>query len=63
MVPIRLITKINFGRNGNHTFFVSGDTGLSVNQVTGFLAEKVHVPNNIYKDSIIIIIINRYLSV
>jgi hypothetical protein len=42
MVPKRLITKINFGGNGNHTFFVSGDIGLCVNQGTGFLAEKVH---------------------
>jgi hypothetical protein len=41
MVPKRLITKINFGGNGNHTFFVSGDIGLCVNHGTGFLAEKV----------------------
>jgi hypothetical protein len=42
MVPKRLITKINFDGNGNHTFFVSDDIGLCVNQGTGFLAEKVH---------------------
>jgi hypothetical protein len=42
MVPKRLITKINFGGNMNHTFFVSGDIGLCVNQGAGFLAEKVH---------------------
>jgi hypothetical protein len=47
MVPKRLITKIHFGGgNGNHTFFVSGDLGLCVNQRTGFLAEKVHAPLN-----------------
>jgi hypothetical protein len=42
MVPKRLITKINFGGNRNHTFLISGDIELYVNQGTGFLAEKVH---------------------
>jgi hypothetical protein len=42
MVPKRLITKINFGGNVNHTFFISGDIELCVNHRTGFLAEKVH---------------------
>jgi hypothetical protein len=42
MVPKRLFTKINFGGNGNHTFFVSGEIGLCVNQGTGFLAEAGH---------------------
>jgi hypothetical protein len=37
----------NFGRNGNHTFFVSGYIGLCVNQGTGFLAEKVHAQRNV----------------
>jgi hypothetical protein len=41
MVPKHLITKINFGGNGNHIFFVSDDIGQCVNQETGFLAEKV----------------------
>jgi hypothetical protein len=44
MVPKRLITKIHFGGNGNHTFFVSGDIGLCVNQGTGFLAKNIHAP-------------------
>jgi hypothetical protein len=42
MVPKRLVTKINFGGNGNYIFFVSSDIGFSVNQGTRFLAEKVH---------------------
>jgi hypothetical protein len=44
MVSKRLIKKINFGGPGNHTFFVSDDIGLCVNQGIGFLAEKVHPP-------------------
>jgi hypothetical protein len=47
MVPERLITKINFGGNRNHTFFVSGDIGLCVNQGTGFLVENVHALNGV----------------
>jgi hypothetical protein len=39
MVSKRFIIKINFGGNGNHTFFGSSDIGLCVNQGTGFLAE------------------------
>jgi hypothetical protein len=46
MVSKRLFTKINFGRNGNHTFFVSGEIGLRVNHGTGFLAETGHVRLN-----------------
>jgi len=38
----RLFTKINFGKNGNHTFFVFGRKGLFVNQGTGFLVETGH---------------------
>jgi hypothetical protein len=48
MVPKRLIKKINFGGNGNHTFFVSGDIGLCVNQGTGFLEEKVYARKRNY---------------
>jgi hypothetical protein len=45
MVPKRL--KIHFGGNGNHTFFVSGDIGMCINQGTGFLMEKVHAYSKI----------------
>jgi hypothetical protein len=54
--PKRLITKIHFGGNGNHTFFVSDDIGLCVNQGTGFLLEKIHARFWTNEDFIIICI-------
>jgi hypothetical protein len=42
MIPKRFFTKIHFGGNGNHTFFVSGKIGLCVNQGTEFLADMRH---------------------
>jgi hypothetical protein len=36
MAPKISFTKIHISGNGNHTFIVSGETGLYVNQGTDF---------------------------